>query len=137
PASDHLPCTCCRSVSSPSPLNNQLLTTTLSGDAVALNRVRSHVVVLSCNAHAISSARTVASTLVRCLLRIWLRRSSCFIFLNTSSTCQRARYRNSTSVGDQVAADRVVITRSQPAPASVGAVMVRPAFCALRRWRRR
>src|SRR4029453_10245291 len=90
-ASDHLPCTCCRSVSSPSPLNNQLLTTTLSGDAVALNRVRSHVVVLSCNAQAIRSARTVTSPLVRCLLRIWLSRSSCFIVLNTSSTCQRAR----------------------------------------------
>jgi hypothetical protein len=38
-------------------------------------------------------------------------------------------------VGDQGAAARVVITRSQPAPASVGAVMVRPAVCALRRGR--
>jgi len=47
---------------------------------VALNKVRSHVAVLSCNAHAIQSARTVASTLVRCLLRIWLSRSSCCIF---------------------------------------------------------
>src|SRR5262249_41823435 len=90
-ASDHPPCTCCRSVSSPSPLNHQLRTTTPSGDAVALNSVRSHVVVLSCKAQAIRSARTVASTLVRCLLRIWLSRSSCCIFLNTNSTCQRAR----------------------------------------------
>ena len=75
------------SVSSPSPLSSQLLTTALSGVAVALNRVRSSVVVSSCSAQAISRARTVASTLVRCLLRIWLRRSNCFIFLNTSSTC--------------------------------------------------
>ena len=62
-----------------------------SGDAVALHRVRNHVVVFSCNAQAIKSARTVASTLVGCLLRLWLSCSSCFIFLHTSSTCQRAR----------------------------------------------
>src|SRR6266851_4993689 len=44
---------------------------------------------------------------------------------------------DSTSAGDHVAAARVVITRIQPATASVGAVLVRPAFCALRRLRRR
>jgi hypothetical protein len=47
---------------------------------VALNKGRNHIVVCSCSAHAINSARTVASTLVRCLLRIWFSRSSGFIF---------------------------------------------------------
>ena len=56
----------------------------------------------SCNTQATNSARTVASTLTACLLRIWLRRSSCFIFLNTSSTCHLARYIYSTSAVDQV-----------------------------------
>ena len=63
-------------MSSASPLSSQLLTTAISSGAVGLNRVRSIVVVPSCNAQAISKARTVASTLVACLLRIWLSRSS-------------------------------------------------------------
>src|SRR4029434_8509522 len=58
-----------------------------------------------------SKARTVASTLVGCLLRIWLRRSSCFIFLNTSSTCHLARYTYSTSAAGQVS-DASVVMRS-------------------------
>jgi SRSO17 transposase len=51
----------------------------------ALNRLRSHVVVSSWSIHATRNARTVASTLVRFVLRIWLSRSNCFLFLNTSS----------------------------------------------------
>jgi hypothetical protein len=100
---------------------------------MALNRLRSHVVVSSWSVHATSSARTVASTLVRLVLRIWLSRSSCFIFLNTSSTCHLARYTYSTSAADHVAASRVVMSNSQPATARVGVVSVRPAFWALRR----
>ena len=52
----------------------------MAGRAVTLKRGRSNIVVPSCSAQAISSVRTVASTLVRCVLRIWLSRRSCFIF---------------------------------------------------------
>src|SRR4029453_16695100 len=134
-ATDQLPCTCCRSVSSPSPLSSQPLITAVVGGAGACNSVRSRVVVLSCNTQAMRSVRTVASTLVTCLLRIWLRRSSCFIFLNTSSTCHLARYTYRTSATAQHGASSVVMRRSQPATVKVGAVMVRPAFWALRRFR--
>ena len=84
--------------------------------------------MLSCTAQAIRSARTVASTLVRCLLRIWFSRSSYFIFLNTSSTCHLARYTYSTSAVDQVAASTVVMSNSLPASVRMGAVIVRLAF---------
>ena len=40
----------------------------------------------SCNTRPLT-ALVRRFTLTACLLRIWLRRSSCFIFLNTSSTC--------------------------------------------------
>jgi hypothetical protein len=100
---------------------------------VALNRLRSHGVVSSWSPHATNSARTVASTLVGGVLRIWLSRSSCFIFFNTNSTCHLARYPYSTSAADHVAASRVVMSNRPPATARVGAVSVRPAFWALRR----
>jgi hypothetical protein len=100
---------------------------------VALNRLRSHGVVSSWSAHATNSARTVASTRVGCVLRIWLSRSSCCLCLHTNSTCHLARYTYSTSAADHVAASRVVMRNSPPATARVGAVIVRPAFWALRR----
>src|SRR5712691_5945608 len=54
-----------------------------------------------------------------------------------NSPCPRARYIASTSAVDHGAAASGVITRSPPATARVGAVSVRPAFWALRRWRQR
>src|SRR5262249_53431964 len=100
---------------------------------LALNRLRSHIVVSSWRVHPPSRPRPAASPLVRLVLRIWLSRSSCFIFLHTSSTCHLARYTYSTAAADHVAASRVVINNSQPATARVGVVSVRPAFWALRR----
>jgi hypothetical protein len=92
--------------------------------------------VLACKAQAIRSARTVAATLGRCVLRLWLRRSRCCMVFHTSSTGHLARYTYSTSAVDQVPAARVVMSHNHPATARVGAVSVRPAFGALRRARR-
>ena len=134
---DHVPCTCCRSVSRPSPTNPQLLTA-LGIVGVPVGRcARSSPIIPSWSAHATSSARTVASTLVGWVLRSWLSRRSCFIRLNTSSTCHRARYRRSTSANGQSAAANVVTTSNHSASHKAVVLGSRPFFWALRRTRRR
>src|SRR5262249_41760864 len=134
---DHVPCTCCRSVSRPSPTIPQLLTALgVVGVPVGRDR-RTAPIIPSRSGHATRSPRTVASTLVGWVLRSWLSRKSCFIRLNTRATCHRARYRRSTSAAGQAAAVHVVITSTHSASHTAVGLGVRPFFWALRRRRRR
>ena len=123
-ASVQEPCTACASVA-------RLTCATrhrLSGRAgSAGSAARTAAATRSASAQATSSARTVASAAARVRARMACARSSCLSRLNSSSTCQRARYSRTMSAGGQVASASVVSSSHQPASHSVRALSGAPS----------